>query len=673
MPYARPPSSPEAASYDLPPLKLRPKHRRTRSASSFSDERGPGAFVSLPNLPRRKSNCSERKTLFHFNDQDSDESDDDDDANALQLTVDTKKIAIQWPRAALAVRAGDLLSAISFPWFTNPIAVAGFSLFLGQWLAPAAHAVYADHLVQREASQTVAQVVLLLSALSDAAPSHARPVRACNSVRVKVFNSSGKPVNVSRANSDETETETEYDSSNPVAEQPGLPSPSPSVVTEEAAFELDPKVSSQIPATIPPAYANVHVESLILPKTRPPMLHGSILVRNVAFTKEIAIRFTCDNWNTTSEVWGKHVASLPSLPPPFPTPTMLGDLASATATSWDRFSFVIQLEDFERKLHEKTMWMVVRYTSPGVGEWWDNNEGKNYRIGFKRAGNGSGAKVGPSLVAASSRLSPVTSHSQQRTFSAPSTLKGTPTTEAVQTTAHRMQVPATSFALPSIQFRQHRASEPPGASPPPRLNSSPQPTLSSMGTVMRASAPSKLNFPNHSAPSTSSPLSWQEASPGARFADSPSAMSTPTASSKQILLPLKQMSHGLPVTAPRPDFSWPPSNNSSSQSLADTTPPPSYTTLPVTSDAEREHGQGSLAPSSSALASDSSYAAFVKHWCFVQSPTPSPSQTPSMDDGSTSRQLPQAAGNAWRGMGMEQLGGLYGNGLRSDSPMLTSM
>ena len=44
---------------------------------------------------------------------------------------------------------------------------------------------------------------------------------------------------------------------------------------------------------------------------------GSVLVRNVAYNKTVAIRFTLDDWQTTSEVTAHYVSSLPSLPPPF--------------------------------------------------------------------------------------------------------------------------------------------------------------------------------------------------------------------------------------------------------------------------------------------------------------------------------------------------------------------
>jgi hypothetical protein len=51
---------------------------------------------------------------------------------------------------------------------------------------------------------------------------------------------------------------------------------------------------------------------------------------------------------------------------------------------WDRFSFTIRLEDYKRKIEERGLYLCVRFSVDGH-EWWDSNEGDNYRFNFKRA------------------------------------------------------------------------------------------------------------------------------------------------------------------------------------------------------------------------------------------------------------------------------------------------
>ncbi|KAJ6500698.1 putative phosphatase regulatory subunit-domain-containing protein [Mycena sanguinolenta] len=91
---------------------------------------------------------------------------------------------------------------------------------------------------------------------------------------------------------------------------------------------------------------------------------GTVAVRNISFDKWVAVRFTFDEWQTTSEVTARYSHSLPG-----------GKV--------DVFSFSIRLNDLLARIEGKVMILAVRYSSAGR-EMWDNNGGGNYRATFKR-------------------------------------------------------------------------------------------------------------------------------------------------------------------------------------------------------------------------------------------------------------------------------------------------
>ncbi|KAF9473896.1 hypothetical protein BDN70DRAFT_352012 [Pholiota conissans] len=189
---------------------------------------------------------------------------------------------------------------------------------------------------------------------------------------------------------------------------------------------------------------NTHTPSkkITEPKTptprRPLALTGTLLVRNVSYHKTVAVRFTMDDWHTTNDVLASYEKSLGALPARFVLGAS-GVLVAADAESeisssaankkktdtricspyavdspddtpvepgrapaWDRFRFEINLEDVERVIEGRVLWLVGRYSAcasaagAGAGEggvlgdegkeWWDNNGGMNYRVGFRRVG-----------------------------------------------------------------------------------------------------------------------------------------------------------------------------------------------------------------------------------------------------------------------------------------------
>ncbi|PPQ70063.1 hypothetical protein CVT24_003807 [Panaeolus cyanescens] len=90
---------------------------------------------------------------------------------------------------------------------------------------------------------------------------------------------------------------------------------------------------------------------------------GRVRVRNIAYAKWVAVRFTFDSWQTTSEVMGKYIESL--------------------GPAFDRFGFTIRLNDLLARIEGKTLIMAIRY-SVADREFWDNNNGHNYCATFTK-------------------------------------------------------------------------------------------------------------------------------------------------------------------------------------------------------------------------------------------------------------------------------------------------
>lgn len=113
----------------------------------------------------------------------------------------------------------------------------------------------------------------------------------------------------------------------------------------------------------PSANVNVALEDFYLNSDGTTVL-GNVRVRNIAFVKIVAVRFTFDSWQTTSEVTAHYVESFDH--------------------HYDRFSFSIRLNDLLPKMEGKTLVMAVRYNVAGQ-EFWDNNHHQNYAAIFTKA------------------------------------------------------------------------------------------------------------------------------------------------------------------------------------------------------------------------------------------------------------------------------------------------
>lgn len=166
---------------------------------------------------------------------------------------------------------------------------------------------------------------------------------------VKLFLAQQRPAAVSRNGSPGETTEEESEA---------FPFPAMTPISERVDLHLP-----NFPASNDRNGRDVYVQSLILhhdTKT----LRGKIFVANLSFHKRVAVRFTLDDWQTVSETSAEYEQSV--------------DNGNA-----DIWSFSIKLQDILARIEEKKMFLVVRY-NVNNGEIWDNNNGRNYLIQFRK-------------------------------------------------------------------------------------------------------------------------------------------------------------------------------------------------------------------------------------------------------------------------------------------------
>jgi hypothetical protein len=196
---------------------------------------------------------------------------------------------------------------------------------------------------------------------------------------IRLYRPMGRPARLlSSAAASDTETETESDASH-LGDRPAP------ALSLDSSLEVDYSRSSPL-RWAPAPDSNILLESLYLPHVHDTsgiaMLHGTVLVRNIAYEKDVFMRFTLDNWDTVSEVRAGYDGPV-------------GDATRGPYASygpWDRFRFAISLPT---GAHSRTMLLAARYTVPEGGEWWDNNRGENYSVAFRRGRPKSSSGVLP--------------------------------------------------------------------------------------------------------------------------------------------------------------------------------------------------------------------------------------------------------------------------------------
>jgi hypothetical protein len=421
---------------------------------------------------------------------------------------------------------------------------------------------------------------------------------------VRLFRRTGKPVSVSKPTSD-TETETEPEPSG----FPFLHASSNNFGSSASSSLTQIATCSPVPASNPYPYANVHLESVSLPPARPPVLRGTILVRNIVFEKYVGVRFTLDDWTTVSEVLATYtgpVASLETLAGTNQGKTVGDLIGSAGARGWDRFNFAVKLEDYEAYLWQRTLYLVTRYTAPGVGEFWDNNSGENYRITFRSLSGPvqperkRAPSTAPFLMSACPALpiaSRVSAHDEPRpTFAPPQR------SPSIQRSASS-PIPVASTAGLRLNLRHYAAPTPPPRVPPPTAITSPRPPPpSGAPRVIPGGQSTILSHPETPIPAEKPALDKDEVDEGFGTGSEDGEVAE-TRSAPRPHLSLK-ITPPTPVTVRHQQVS----------PVSPTPSPPPRLRGPFSPLHEP------FSPISGAGPDDSTYATLIREWCFAQGP-----------------------------------------------------
>lgn len=103
----------------------------------------------------------------------------------------------------------------------------------------------------------------------------------------------------------------------------------------------------------------VSLENVIIKETEH-LIVGTVKVKNVSYNKEVIVRSTCDGWKTHEDTYCTY--------------TVVGSGLASAYTLHDTFSFKLTLPPKSRRIE-----FCVCYKCE-AGEFWDNNDGRNYSL-----------------------------------------------------------------------------------------------------------------------------------------------------------------------------------------------------------------------------------------------------------------------------------------------------
>lgn len=127
-----------------------------------------------------------------------------------------------------------------------------------------------------------------------------------------------------------------------------------------------------LPNFTPPSNNNsdavVYVENVFLTSDKNTLI-GHVAVKNIAFEKQVYIKYTVDNWKTITELAAEYNDDVRRKHRP---------------QGYDRFSFAINMADLPQHASTtKSLFFCVKYCC-NCQDFWDNNNAANYKVDFTR-------------------------------------------------------------------------------------------------------------------------------------------------------------------------------------------------------------------------------------------------------------------------------------------------
>lgn len=147
-----------------------------------------------------------------------------------------------------------------------------------------------------------------------------------------------------------------------------LKAQTPSSVKEDPILDTEDDQANTVQLQCPNWPTKIHgandmisMESIILAPDQKSLV-GKCKVNNIAFNKQVTVRYTFNYWQDVCEVQAAFRESI-----------------GRESANTDRFMFNIPLNDRMEKSNQESMYFCLKYTVNGT-EYWDNNDGRNYQL-----------------------------------------------------------------------------------------------------------------------------------------------------------------------------------------------------------------------------------------------------------------------------------------------------